>query len=116
MVRVLSVLHPLLGLASISHFHHFERYRAPEIMLACHEYGKPVDVWSTGCILAELLQRKPYFPGEDYIDQVCCLTCVCLNSCVLQIGLTTMITTTAYPHYDQAWEAPRRRFRFCDFG
>ncbi len=45
-------------------------YRAPEIMLACHEYDKPVDVWSTGCILAELLARKPYFPGDDYIDQV----------------------------------------------
>lgn len=45
-------------------------YRAPEIMLACHEYDKPVDIWSTGCILAELLSRKPFFPGEDYIDQV----------------------------------------------
>lgn len=45
-------------------------YRAPEIMLACHEYAKPVDVWSVGCIFAELLGRKPYFPGEDYIDQV----------------------------------------------
>lgn len=45
-------------------------YRAPEIMLACHEYDKPVDIWSTGCILAELLARKPFFPGEDYIDQV----------------------------------------------
>lgn len=47
-------------------------YRAPEIMLACHEYDKPVDVWSTGCVLAELLARKPFFPGEDYIDQVSC--------------------------------------------
>ena len=56
-------------------------YRAPEIMLACHEYDKPVDVWSTGCILAELLARKPYFPGEDYIDQVSLLkeTYVCLQ-------------------------------------
>ena len=45
-------------------------YRAPEIMLACHEYSKPVDMWSVGCIFAELLQRKPYFPGDDYIDQV----------------------------------------------
>lgn len=49
-------------------------YRAPEIMLACHEYAKPIDVWSVGCIFAELLQRKPYFPGEDYIDQ---LTIIC---------------------------------------
>eukprot|EP00980_Cylindrotheca_fusiformis_P018942 scaffold6331_cov195-Cylindrotheca_fusiformis.AAC.6 len=45
-------------------------YRAPEIMLACHEYSKPVDVWSVGCIFAELIQRKPYFPGDDYIDQL----------------------------------------------
>lgn len=50
-------------------------YRAPEIMLACHEYDKPVDVWSTGCILAELLARKPFFPGEDYIDQVRAMLC-----------------------------------------
>jgi len=46
-------------------------YRAPEIMLACHMYSKPIDVWSVGCIMAELLGRKPYFPGNDYIDQVC---------------------------------------------
>jgi hypothetical protein len=45
-------------------------YRAPEIMLACNEYSKPVDVWSVGCIFAELILRKPYFPGDDYIDQV----------------------------------------------
>jgi len=45
-------------------------YRAPEIMLACHEYSKPIDMWSVGCIFAELIQRKPYFPGEDYIDQL----------------------------------------------
>ncbi len=45
-------------------------YRAPEIMLACHEYSKPIDLWSVGCIFAELIQRKPYFPGDDYIDQV----------------------------------------------
>jgi len=49
-------------------------YRAPEIMLACHEYDKPIDVWSVGCIFAELLGRKPFFPGDDCIDQ---LTLIC---------------------------------------
>jgi len=49
-------------------------YRAPEIMLACHEYSKPIDVWSVGCIFAELIQRKPYFPGDDYIDQLTIIT------------------------------------------
>jgi len=45
-------------------------YRAPEIMLACQDYTKAIDMWSVGCIFAELLGRKPFFPGEDYINQV----------------------------------------------
>eukprot|EP01084_Bolivina_argentea_P316824 549257_1 len=45
-------------------------YRAPEIMLSCKEYTKAIDVWSTGCIFAELLEREPFFPGDDYIHQL----------------------------------------------
>jgi mitogen-activated protein kinase 1/3 len=39
-------------------------------MLACQEYSKAIDMWSVGCIFAELLARKPLFPGEDYIAQL----------------------------------------------
>jgi len=49
-------------------------YRAPEIMLACREYTKAIDVWAVGCIFAELLGRKPLFPGEDYIHQLQLIT------------------------------------------
>lgn len=49
-------------------------YRAPEIMLACQEYTKAIDVWSVGCIFAELLARNPLFPGEDYIAQLRLIT------------------------------------------
>jgi len=45
-------------------------YRAPEIMVSCQEYDKKIDVWSVGCILAELLGRKPLFPGDNYIHQL----------------------------------------------
>merc|ERR1711904_195847 len=45
-------------------------YRAPEIMLSCQEYTKAIDIWSVGCIFAELLGRKPLFPGDDYIHQL----------------------------------------------
>lgn len=45
-------------------------YRAPEIMLACQEYTSSIDMWSVGCIFAELLARTPLFPGEDYIAQL----------------------------------------------
>lgn len=42
-------------------------YRAPELLLSCVGYGAAIDVWSIGCILAEMLGRKPLFPGRDYI-------------------------------------------------
>lgn len=45
-------------------------YRAPELLLSCDSYDASIDVWSVGCILAELLQRRPLFPGKDYIDQL----------------------------------------------
>ena len=51
-------------------------YRAPEIMLSCQEYTYAIDVWSVGCILAELLGRKPLFPGDDYIHQLQIITAV----------------------------------------
>jgi len=49
-------------------------YRAPEIMLSWKEYTKAIDVWSVGCIFAELLGRKPLFPGKDYIHQLNLIT------------------------------------------
>lgn len=45
-------------------------YRAPEIMLSWKEYTKAIDVWSVGCIFAELIGRKPLFPGRDYVQQI----------------------------------------------
>ncbi|CUS23690.1 LAQU0S11e02080g1_1 [Lachancea quebecensis] len=45
-------------------------YRAPEIMLSYQGYTKAIDVWSCGCILAELLGGKPIFKGKDYVDQL----------------------------------------------
>lgn len=38
-------------------------YRAPEVILNASEYTKALDVWSIGCIFAELLGRTPLFPG-----------------------------------------------------
>jgi serine/threonine protein kinase len=49
-------------------------YRAPEIMLSWKEYTKAIDVWSVGCIFAELLGRRPLFPGKDYIHQLNLIT------------------------------------------
>lgn len=40
-------------------------YRAPEIMLTWQKYDVAVDIWSAGCIFAEMLEGKPLFPGKD---------------------------------------------------
>jgi serine/threonine protein kinase len=50
-------------------------YRSPEILLLNTNYGVSIDLWSTGCILAELLLRKPLFAGRDYLHQLHLVVC-----------------------------------------
>ncbi|TSK16203.1 Cyclin-dependent kinase 2 [Bagarius yarrelli] len=45
-------------------------YRAPEILLGCKFYSTAVDIWSLGCIFAEMITRRALFPGDSEIDQL----------------------------------------------
>ncbi|CAN9239663.1 unnamed protein product [Alternaria alternata] len=47
-------------------------YRSPEVILGM-SYGLPIDMWSLGCILAELLTGYPIFPGENEQEQLACI-------------------------------------------
>nr|CAG8530391.1 8101_t:CDS:10 [Entrophospora candida] len=49
-------------------------YRAPEIMLTWQKYDVAVDIWSAGCIFAEMLEGKPLFPGKDHVNQFSIIT------------------------------------------
>ncbi|KAE8815302.1 shaggy-related protein kinase kappa-like [Hordeum vulgare] len=45
-------------------------YRAPELIFGATEYTTAIDLWSTGCVMAELLLGQPIFPGESGVDQL----------------------------------------------
>eukprot|EP00759_Apiculatamorpha_spiralis_P042651 PhF_6_TR40557/c0_g1_i1/m.60808/K04371/MAPK1_3; mitogen-activated protein kinase 1/3 len=48
-------------------------YRAPELLMEERNYDTAIDIWSCGCILAELLLQRPLFPGKDHIHQISCI-------------------------------------------
>ncbi|KAL4133816.1 hypothetical protein PRIC2_004132 [Phytophthora ramorum] len=77
-------------------------YRAPEILLDGCWYDKPSDLWSAGCILGELLGRKPLFPGSSTTNQ--------LNKIFNVLG-TPDISYIAKIHKDaaQKWVHRQRR-------
>ncbi|XP_012274507.1 mitogen-activated protein kinase 14B isoform X2 [Orussus abietinus] len=52
-------------------------YRAPEIMLNWMHYNQTVDIWSVGCIMAELLTGRTLFPGTDHIDHLTRVLVLC---------------------------------------
>jgi serine/threonine protein kinase len=67
-------------------------YRAPELIFGATDYTSAIDVWSVGCVLAELLLGSPMFPGESGVDQlveiikvrdICVCVCVCVHARVL---------------------------------
>uniref|UniRef100_A0A1B6MB35 mitogen-activated protein kinase n=1 Tax=Graphocephala atropunctata TaxID=36148 RepID=A0A1B6MB35_9HEMI len=52
-------------------------YRAPEIMLNWMHYNQTVDIWSVGCIMAELLTGRTLFPGTDHVDHLTRVLVLC---------------------------------------
>ncbi|KAJ3060268.1 regulator of ime2 [Podochytrium sp. JEL0797] len=45
-------------------------YRAPELIFGCTNYAVSIDLWSTGCVMSELLLGTPIFAGESSVDQL----------------------------------------------
>ncbi|XP_071430056.1 cyclin-dependent kinase 3 isoform X2 [Pithys albifrons albifrons] len=82
-------------------------YRAPEILLGCRYYSTPVDIWSIGCIFAEMVTRKALFPGDSEIDQ--------LFQIFRTLGTPTEVTwpgVTQLPDYKESFPRwPRKKMK-----
>nr|XP_019815232.1 PREDICTED: cyclin-dependent kinase 6 isoform X1 [Bos indicus]XP_019815233.1 PREDICTED: cyclin-dependent kinase 6 isoform X1 [Bos indicus] len=60
-------------------------YRAPEVLLQS-SYATPVDLWSVGCIFAEMFRRKPLFRGSSDVDQLGKILDCCCRQCYYLCG------------------------------
>jgi cyclin-dependent kinase len=49
------------------------RYRAPDVLLGSRKYSTPVDIWSIGCIFAEMVRGSPLFTGTSEETQLDCI-------------------------------------------
>lgn len=45
-------------------------YRPPEILLGTRTYALPMDMWAVGCIMAEMITKRPLFPGDSEVDEL----------------------------------------------
>ncbi|KAI4884525.1 hypothetical protein NFI96_020492 [Prochilodus magdalenae] len=70
MARGLSAAHPEESRSFMTEYVATRWYRAPELMLSLHHYSLAIDLWSVGCIFAEMLGRKQLFPGKHYVHQL----------------------------------------------
>jgi len=70
LARSMHELEPLDEPSAMTDYVATRWYRAPEILLGSTVYGYGVDMWGLGCILGEILQGKPIFPGSSTINQL----------------------------------------------
>ena len=79
-------------------------YRAPEVILSWKRYTASIDVWSVGCILAELINRKPLLPATSEEEQILLITDLIGNP---QDDLVEQITIPKNKEFIQS--LPRRK-------
>lgn len=84
-------------------------YRAPEILLGSRHYSTPVDVWSVGCIFAEMVNRRPLFPGDSEIDELFKIFRFSLgfllkpSQCLCKDVLAKFLLNLLFPLSEESW-------------
>ncbi|MCL7051682.1 hypothetical protein MKW94_030070 [Papaver nudicaule] len=74
-------------------------YRAPELLLGAKQYSTAIDMWSLGCIMAELLSKEPLFNGKTEVDQ--------LDKIFETLGTPS---ETSWPGFSKLPDAPKVKF------
>ncbi|KIE03532.1 Cell division control protein, partial [Metarhizium majus ARSEF 297] len=82
-------------------------YRAPEILLGGRQYSTGVDMWSVGCIFAEMCTRKPLFPGDSEIDEIFKI----FRQVALLLHEEVWPGVTSYPDFKSSFPKWKRDYR-----
>jgi len=88
-------------------------YRAPELILGGTEYSTAIDMWSFGCVLAELLVGRPLFPGESSSRQLAAVARVLglpsdQDMADMKVNMSAPLRDAAAPALEEGWEPLRR--------
>jgi mitogen-activated protein kinase 1/3 len=101
------IITPKLENSGLTQYAVTRGYRAPEVMLRCQSFvSKAIDMWSVGCIFAEMISNRPLFAGRHYLDE--------LNNIVNIIGspspedLLTVTREDSKQHIQSLGRKPKR--------
>lgn len=102
MILLIPTQTPISSLTQLSDglSHSTHRYRAPELLLGATRYSYGVDMWSAGCVLAELEIGRPLFPGKSETEQ---LDLICRTMGTFTEG--DWPEMSSLPHYDPLFKA-----------
>ncbi|CAE8633110.1 unnamed protein product, partial [Polarella glacialis] len=86
-------------------------YRAPELIFGATNYTTAVDLWSIGCVLAEMLRGRPLFPGENGVDQLVEIVKVLGSPSRDQVfAMNPQYLTFSFPHLGaSSWDTVFRK-------
>jgi serine/threonine protein kinase len=83
-------------------------YRGPEILLGCAQYGPEVDIWSAGCIFAEMSTGYPTFPGDSELGTA--------FKIMRLLGCPTELSWPGFEHHLRYWSPHYPRWQPTDLG
>ena len=85
-------------------------YRAPEVLLHCVKYGTPIDVYATACVVVEMYNQRPLFPGQTETDQLHRITKLLgttpdLNKAFYSLSISLPADNNVRPDFATRWKS-----------
>jgi len=81
-------------------------YRSPELLIGDTRYGKPIDMWAFGCLIPEMINSQPLYPGSSDVDQLYQIVRSCGELCPRHLQIVRKNPAFA------GWKWPRQKEKY----